>query len=314
MQSRATGAGNRLASLIAGITSILLFTAAPSTARDTAHRPTFEFGPGVVVDPAQCIAYLTAPRGGIEALALSSGQPVWVTAEPAKPLLVNDGLLLVQGEDGEASNVLRLRSLDAANGGRLLRSTDVPLPQQVRATLQDGLGTAFRLTARDIDHRVLVTWEFHRQFISGRSPLPEELARERHERGALRLDLKTGRAEILRAPQPGTSAGEEMPDPLRRLAESKSLPGSLWRADAAFATAFRGRGAEQSRITLRRWDARTGSALAGVVLSEEGHTIRHPPADGLHLLISRLPKVPGRSSLTGHGFQGSHTGRKPTIS
>jgi len=78
-----------------------------------------------------------------------------------------------------------------------------------------------------------------------------------------------------------------MPDPLRRLAESKSLPGPLWRADAVFAAAFCGRGAEKSRITLRRWDARTGIALPDVVLSEEGHTIRYPSADGRHLLVSR---------------------------
>jgi hypothetical protein len=155
----------------------------------------FTLASGVLVDPERGTVYLMKPGGGVEAVGLEGGRLLWTTAQAAKPLALHNHRLLALAEP-PANGALRLVVLDANSGKRLLQK-DAPLPPGVRASIDDGPGTAFDTTARPDRGSVVVAWRFVQRPVSGLAPPPELTPPTRAEEGALRIDLRTGRAEPL---------------------------------------------------------------------------------------------------------------------
>ena len=79
--------------------------------------PSFQLSPGVVVDPDRREAYLMSPEGGIVAVDLAEGAPVWRSSAADKPLTIAGTLLISQAEAPGPANALRIVTLDTSRGG-----------------------------------------------------------------------------------------------------------------------------------------------------------------------------------------------------
>ena len=90
--------------------------------------PSFQLSPGVIVDPDRRGAYLMSPQGGIDAVELRDGTPVWHSSDADKPLTVAGTLLIGQAEAPGPDNALRIVTLDTSRGGEQVSEAVVGLP------------------------------------------------------------------------------------------------------------------------------------------------------------------------------------------
>jgi hypothetical protein len=247
----------------------------------------FEFRPGVIVDPDRPAVYLMKPQGGIDAVDLSSGKLVWTTTQAAKPLLLYGNLLVAQAEVSGRSGVLRIVGLNTKDGGKIGPHADVELPEGVSASIEDGLGTSFRASARIHEGALIVSWLFSEQPISG-AYLGADATAPRQVTGVARIELETGRVDPLASDKAPPPNGRQLPDNIARLVESGALPGRLWRVGNILVTPARIRDKDGERIILKRWDGETGETLPEITFFSNGLTIRYPSADNRHLLMSKL--------------------------
>jgi len=272
--------------------------AGPST---TANA--FEFGPGVLVDPDRPAVYLMNPQGGIDAVDLSSGALIWSTVAAAKPLLLHGDLLVAQAEGGGNFDIV---TLDTKNAGRLVLVATVDLPEGVSASVDDGLGTSFLVSARRDESGVFVLWRFATQQISGADP--GEDAAVRQVSGAARIDLETGRVDPLDPQAVPEPAEPPLPENVARLIETGELTGPVWRAGSVLATIVRARDRTGERVTLRRWEADSGAPLPSVLLFGPELTLRYPSVDSRHLLASKL--IDAATSTWGWSIYSLETGER----
>jgi hypothetical protein len=175
---------------------------------------------GVLIDAGRGVAYVMSPKGGIDALDLTTGNVRWSTVAAVKPLLLLDGALLAQAAPGKGGQ-LAVVALDPARG-TAQQTVAVPLPSGVRAQIFDGPSTRFRAVARMAEGgAVTVAWSASDgpPVIQGILP-PENDGRQAPgsgataattttaavkaaasgspvQRGAVRLDLAAGRVQEL---------------------------------------------------------------------------------------------------------------------
>jgi hypothetical protein len=158
---------------------------------------------GVVVDAAAGAAYVMSPRGGIDAIDLTSGNVMWKSRDAAKPLLVKGGTLLAQAQPDRAGK-LAVVALDAKRGSAT-RRIDLDIPSGVRAQVFDGPSQTFKVEAFSAANGMIVAWtaEDGRSLQGLLPPEPEGSPAESKaavrvtaepRRGAARLDLAAGRA------------------------------------------------------------------------------------------------------------------------
>ncbi len=180
---------------VACLLLLLISTSLQALPRPNLERITRGFGlrPGVVVDPELTVVYTSHPDGGIEALDLASGQPLWSTRQAAIPLLLHGELLIARAEPAPADDALRITVLDT-NRQTVLFSSRLELPTGVRAAVDDSLGHSFVARATVVQGDVIVFWTDSRRTVSA---LPEAAPAEgaRETSGAAQLDLE---AELLR--------------------------------------------------------------------------------------------------------------------
>lgn len=119
----------------------------------------------------------------------------------------------------------------------------------------------------------------------GPPPGPDDQALDRKATGSVRLDIHTGQigpiGEMAALPEP------ELPPAVSRLKDAQALPGRVWRVSDALVAIKRATYEGKQRVTLKRWDAETGEALADVTLFDGGLNFRSVSADQRHLLASR---------------------------
>ncbi|MBX9585086.1 MAG: hypothetical protein K2X87_32675, partial [Gemmataceae bacterium] len=94
-------------------------------------------GAGAIVDATRGHVYVMAAGGGVEALDLATGKPVWVAKEADKPLAVAGDRVIAQAEDPKAPNALKVVVLDRATGKPVATGTQ-DLPAGVRAAARPG--------------------------------------------------------------------------------------------------------------------------------------------------------------------------------
>ena len=245
----------------------------------------FEFRTGVIVDSNQSTVYLMNLLRGIDAVDLSSGELLWSTTNAAKPLLLYDGRLVAQAEPATPSNRLRIVVLDAKDAGKLLLEPNVQLPKDIQVAIDDGLGTTFRTSARLHEDKVIVSWQYSNQHISGAPPGPT--AKVSVTAGTIQIDLKTGNTDSLKSEEVPPIPDTQLPDNVAQLIKLGTLPGPLWQVGNVLATIDRIKDKGGQRTILRRWRRETGQPLPEVVLFGEELTYRYTSADGRYLLASK---------------------------
>lgn len=137
--------------------------------------PSFQLSPGVVVDPDRDEAYVMSAEGGIVALDLAEGTPVWRTGNADKPLGVAGELLIGQAETPEPGNTLRIVTLDIAHRGEQVNETLVELPEGVQPAVTPSTNRSFTAEAQPEAGGATVSWEFVERPLQGLAPGPVEV-------------------------------------------------------------------------------------------------------------------------------------------
>ena len=184
----------------------------------------FELAPGVVADPSSSSIYVARTGGGIEALDLGSGKVRWSREDAARPLLARGGLLVAQRESGAG---LPLAILDATDGA-LRQRLELPLPEGVRAAVDESLEVRFTISARGAGERVLIEWDYLERDVLGVSP-PEGRPFARHEVGAVGLELSGGEARVLAGADLPSVVDDTLPPAVERLVAAGELRAPPWR-------------------------------------------------------------------------------------
>ncbi len=251
----------------------------------------FELAPGVVVDGLRPALYIMRPGGGIEAVHPDSGEVHWNSHEGDKPLWASGDLLLAQREPGPNAGSLSLALIDVTRGGRETRRLEVPLPDQVSATVQQGLGLAFTTTSRLYDDDVLITWRFVRRDISGAPPAGPQPPPDVWE-GALQVDLDAAEAVEIDPTEARQTALAQLPTTIRHRVESGELRVPPPRVGQVFASVTeKDRLGGGLRLVLDRWDAESGRPLPEIVLLDRRPVARLVSADRHHLLVATVEEA-----------------------
>ena len=241
----------------------------------------FEFAQAAVVHAEKPVAYLMAPQARIDEVGLSSGQILATSTRAAKPLLLNNTLLLAQAEPREEGQKLRLVGLDSKDL-TVRFELDVPLPAGVEALIDDRLGYSFHVGAHIDSGEIVVQWRSVQRRITGApTSEPAHIAA-----GWARIDPNTGRL---------TSSGDgeapvredDLPATVRKLVDSGALASKPCRVDDLIAATeyYDDNGA--TSVILRRWNKETGDALPNAKLFGGNLTFRSLSADCRYLLASR---------------------------
>ena len=137
--------------------------------------PSFQLSPGVVVDPDRREAYVMSPKGGIVAVDLAEGAPVWRTRKADKPLTLTGELLVGQAEEPGPANELRIVTLDIGKRGRQVTEALVELPPGVQPMIASSMNRSFTAEARPEPGEAAVSWEFVERPLRGVPPGPMEV-------------------------------------------------------------------------------------------------------------------------------------------
>lgn len=163
---------------------------------------------GVVVDAAQGMAYVISPKGGIDALDLTTGNVRWTSKAAVKPLAVVDGALLAQAATADPG-ALPVVAFDAK--GAVKQQARIALPKGVLAQSADGPKRWFRAEAFEAeDGAVVVTWAasesrpvqglLEQEAVGATTLDSGALGAREPLSGAARVDLSNGRvAEVASA-------------------------------------------------------------------------------------------------------------------
>ncbi len=229
----------------------------------------FALFPNGVADRDGKAGYVHAAAGGVEALDLATGKVLWNFTEPCRPLaLMGDRLVCQAAEKGKA-NAIRLMMLDVRDKGKvLLRSDPITFPDWV--SVGTTYGRSFTSEAiPDGKDALVLRWEARAWYAGGARPTPEIEARARkHERGAVRVHLDSGRVDPKAPPvaPPPLLKGE-----LATVKPASVWTGSDWQAkplligkQAAVLTKEQVGGLE--KLELQVWDTETGKAAPKVEL------------------------------------------------
>ncbi|MCZ6670933.1 MAG: hypothetical protein O6947_07880, partial [Acidobacteria bacterium] len=260
----------------------LLFTktAPPESLRSV------ELLPGVLIDTVGSTAYLMNPKGGIDAVDLSTGRLLWTSHQGAKPILVHRNLLATQAEIPDRPGALRIAVLDTRNAGKVVATADVELPAGARAFIDQRMGESFEIQSRIDREDLILSWKFFRRPVEGAAP--GSSAKPGHDQagGAFRIDLRTGEAKSLGSGE--VPPRDLLPERVARKAGSGTLSTPPLPAGKVFAAAeVRTRNGRQQTI-LRRWERKTGNPIPDITLFDGRARALLPSANGLHLLAIRM--------------------------
>lgn len=187
-----------------------LFTVAATAQQRVALRE------GLIIHPAQSVAYVMAPQGGVSAVDLTSGTTRWTSTAAAKPLALSGNLLVSQVEPRNQTEMRRLElvALDVQERGAPRARNSTELPQGVRSTIGETLRGRMISTAVPDAGGVVVTWQYLPQEIKGQDetgepggpPLGGPRASGAREAvtplsGTVRMNLTTGAMARLTAPR-----------------------------------------------------------------------------------------------------------------
>jgi hypothetical protein len=285
--------------LVFSVASVLMYgtQGAPApTPSETKLAEPIPFPDGVI-DPERRTAFVTSPKGGIQAIRLEDGKVLWTNdAVAAQPWLVAGSRLIARGE--------RLLVLDLKNEGKLLRQCDaLDLP---KVDVPDRCTVSFPLWEPRV---VGDTLEIHWYAVAaidrskGR-PFPFQAWTAFNKAvpvGTAKIDLETGKAVLQTDPKTVDVTSGLMPEAAKPgrlpagLADKLTTVWQQYHKDqngriilvgdrlVGVSLTLEQMGQEyQKKVVLNAWDAKTGEAaepkelvkdkalnIANIVLTED---------------------------------------------
>jgi len=137
---------------------LLLFLVLLSSINIVAANDAVELRSGILLDPISNSAMIMLPEGGIAAIDIATGDNKWASTETDKPLAINSGRLISQTQNSR-SGQLALSYLGASNG-QLIDSVEVELPLSVVASVVDGPGNSFSISAITSNAQSSLRWNY----------------------------------------------------------------------------------------------------------------------------------------------------------
>ena len=231
--------------LLFGLSAVGLAAPAPEAKNTTA----IHFIPGGAADAESGRGFVTNANGGVTALDLETGKPLWESKTAGRPLAVVDGRVWVQVRDKDKSNVIRVVGLTVDDGKTAAESEPIVLPNWVAAVEGRGAGRSFTSSPYLDDGDLFVRWQANTWYWGGAAPSPQtEKAARKHADGVARVNLKSGKVEMLEA--------DKAPPP----------PSSV----KVSAVDIESTAAGKQKVMLKRWDPKTEKPLEPVMLAEGG--------------------------------------------
>jgi hypothetical protein len=149
-------------------------------------------GSDEVVPPGATFVVVRAKAGGVEALDLATGKPLWTNTDADRPAGGSDKVVLAWTEEAKKPNMFRVVAVDAATGKTLAKSDPVVMPDWV--TTARVWGWKFGAAARVDGDTAVVAWQASAFYAGGPRPSPEmEQAAAKAAAGLAVADLKTGK-------------------------------------------------------------------------------------------------------------------------
>jgi hypothetical protein len=146
-----------------------------------------------VVSPDAKLVFVPAKGGGIEALDVATGKPVWTNADA--PHVAGAGAKLVFGwvPDAKKANQFAVVAIDAATGKTVGKAGPILLPDW--AATGKTYGRSFATAVRADGEGAIVAWTAGAFYAGGARPTPEiEAAARKNDSGLAKLDFATGKA------------------------------------------------------------------------------------------------------------------------
>ncbi|MEA2554521.1 MAG: hypothetical protein QOJ65_2697 [Fimbriimonadaceae bacterium] len=152
--------------------------------------------PGAVASANASLGYFILPKGGVQAVDLSSGKQLWTSEEASWPLeAVGDELIAAKGDADP--HKLRLIGMDSKSGTMRFLSEAISLPSWAKPIFNydESLGYSFKIDGKpQMDGTILITWVANAWYAGGAPPPRRILEVSRKEaRGTYSLNPKTGR-------------------------------------------------------------------------------------------------------------------------
>jgi outer membrane protein assembly factor BamB len=246
--------------------------------------------PGGVIPAEGKVLYVQAPKGGVEALDLKTGNVLWSTEEFARPLAVVGTKLLVEIPEKDKANVVRLATLDGADKGKQLSASDpIQLPDWVNVGTAHGRSYTSQGVAVIDKTKLLLRWEARAWYAGGARPTPEmEKAARKEARGFAEVDLATGKVTM---PEIGQVEKDELiPKDLQQVQAAQYWTGSTWETkpllvgtNAAVVSRTPQGEKGNETLTLHTWDRSTGKVAKAVELMQGKSLWLMVSADRRHL-------------------------------
>jgi hypothetical protein len=240
--------------------------------------------PDGVIDPELRTAFVSNPKGGIQAIALDDGKVLWNNdACLAQPWLVDRTRLIARGE--------RVFVLDLKNEGKLARQCDLPYP---KVTIPERCTVAFHLWGpRIVGDNLEARW-YGVASIDRRKGRPFAFQawiafNKAAPVGTVKINLDTGRVVLQTDPKPADVTNGLMPEEAKT--EQRVAPGlpaklaGVWqqyhkdqngritvlgkRLVGVSMTLLPVGNEYLKRIDLNAWDIKTGTAAEPVELVKD---------------------------------------------
>jgi hypothetical protein len=231
--------------------------------------------PGGTADPAGRTGFVTGPDGHIDAINLKDGKLRWKTKVLCHPLIAYDGKLAAWVAGPGKANQILIRIFDATQDGKRVRESDpVIFPAWVSVGLTHG--RTFSLTTEGIvKGKLVLHWDARAFYAGGAAPPPQVVAASRkHAAGTARVNLASGKVEMLSAKEGDAGTGPKLPPGREKVTSRQYWTGSNWETKLLVAgkvlAALQQQKADgqKEKLVLKRWDRKTGKALEPVALLE----------------------------------------------
>jgi len=227
--------------------------------------------PRGVADPSGERAYLRDQAGRLVALDLQSGNVLWRTTAPMRPLLARDDKVSAMRLAGP--HALEVVVLDAANGRELNRSNPLVLPDWANVSLQDT--PDFTLYAEEENGAFFLRWSARKRYRGGAAPNAKILEAARRDAwGRARVDLATGEIEEL------SNAAGAAPEPPPDENPAFSTPDVLEQrdfGDKSFQLLARNIAGGAVQMLVRALDPKSGRVAWETIVDEASAQRPKPP-------------------------------------
>jgi hypothetical protein len=247
------------------------------------------FMPAGVAGPDKRTGYVGDTSGGVNAIDLLSGESIWTSDVVARPLIVQEGRLAALRSVAEQASILRIVVLDRHDRGRLLLESDpIEFPGWAYPSIVPADTFRYQTSLEEDD--LLLEWEAHATYRGGAPPPSHIQARANQAAaGVARIDLRTGKVQMLPLPRKGET---RLPPALQnenRFSYQKG-PSDTWETDPWVVddvlAAITGEILEEQQVLkLLRWNRATGEMYEPAVLVKDEALVSYVTPDGSFVFI-----------------------------